>query len=107
WLQKEIEAIHRKRKSDILSRKQSIVGTNVYANLAETIPTLKIPKQDQYFVTGKLAELTTNQDLKFVSPNDLKSRYDIEAIPQRRISAPYEQMRIKATLLEGKLGTKP
>ncbi|MCL6570965.1 MAG: methylmalonyl-CoA mutase subunit beta [Bacillus sp. (in: Bacteria)] len=107
WLQKEIASIHRTRNSDILIRKQSIVGTNVYANLTEAAPTLNMPKPEQYFVTGIVEAVTTNPELKFVAPKELESGYEIVAIGARRLSAPYEEMRKKATLLEGKLGSKP
>jgi methylmalonyl-CoA mutase len=103
WLQKEIKEIYWKRNNDILTRKQSIVGTNVYANLAEILPTLNAPIVEQYFVEMNLA----SQEFKLVSANEVESRHDIEAISARRLSAPYEEMRKKAALLEGKLAAKP
>lgn len=85
WLQKEIAVVFSKRNIDILTRKQSIVGTNVYANLDEIVPSIKLEKAKPYFVNGK----------------------EIEAIPQRRLSEPYEEMRNKAKLLAEKTGSIP
>ncbi|QQZ10918.1 methylmalonyl-CoA mutase family protein [Heyndrickxia vini] len=38
WIQQEIKNIYDKRIIDIATRKQSLIGTNVYANLAEEVP---------------------------------------------------------------------
>jgi methylmalonyl-CoA mutase len=35
WLQEQVAAVKEKRQKDIFTRKQSIIGTNIYANLAE------------------------------------------------------------------------
>jgi methylmalonyl-CoA mutase len=84
-LQREIEAVYQQRNKDILTRKLSIVGTNVYANLDETVPPIKINKNEPFFVNGN----------------------DIDAIPHRRLSEPYEEMRNKAKRLEEKTGSIP
>lgn len=38
WLQQEIKNIRDQRLTDVATRKQSLIGTNVYANLAEQVP---------------------------------------------------------------------
>ncbi|WP_175384349.1 methylmalonyl-CoA mutase family protein [Bacillus sp. FJAT-27225] len=63
WFLEEVEKTLTERLSDIKARKRSIIGTNVYANLAEDKP----------------------------KPGIIK---------QARLSAPYEELRLKAIALE-------
>ena len=51
WLQEQISSVYEKRKQDIFTRKQSIIGTNVYVNLDEVVPTETKPLN-----TRRLAE---------------------------------------------------
>ncbi|MGG3470899.1 methylmalonyl-CoA mutase family protein [Neobacillus pocheonensis] len=85
WLQQEIAAVFEKRNTDIQSRKQSIIGTNVYANLDEMIP-VKKPIQKTILIS------TTDS-------------FSIEKIPKRRLSEPFEELRYKAKLIEEKTGS--
>ncbi|MFJ5715618.1 methylmalonyl-CoA mutase family protein [Neobacillus sp. NPDC093127] len=85
WLQKEITAAYDKKNSDIQTRKQSIVGTNVYANLAEIVPRKPLLNEKPYFADGE----------------------KIEAITERRLAEPYEELRRKAKGIEEKLAAKP
>lgn len=71
WLKKEIAATHDQRVSDAKARKHSIVGTTVYANLAETVK--------------PLPERSTDSG---------------QGIPQTRLSIPFEELRLKAATLE-------
>jgi methylmalonyl-CoA mutase len=87
WLQNEIKAINEKRQQDIFTRKQSIIGTNVYANL------------DEETTAGK--EQSYNR--KYVHPY---TSIKIEAISRTRLSEPYEELRKKAEELERKIGTE-
>jgi methylmalonyl-CoA mutase len=80
WLQKEIAAVYQKRNEDTQTRRQSIIGTNVYTNLDEDVPTKIQMKQNNYVLNG----------------------IEIEAIPQKRISEPFEVLRKKAKEMEGK-----
>ncbi|MEH7106254.1 methylmalonyl-CoA mutase subunit beta [Bacillus sp. JJ1764] len=77
WVQKEITAVFEKRNKDIQMRKQSIIGTNVYAKLDEPIPVPKMSPQ----------------------PKTVDSSLKIEKIPQRRLAEPYEELRFKAKQL--------
>lgn len=88
WLQQEITAIYDKKNTDIQTRKQSIIGTNVYANLDENI---SVSKQ------------RTELDIEWGENSLIK----IEAIPQKRLSEPFEELRRKARNLEGKIGLTP
>lgn len=82
WLQKEIFAVFEKRKNDTFTRKESIIGTNVYAKLDETV--------------------IVHDVLQEASPESL-NLFKIERIPQLRLSEPYENLRKRA----GKLMKKP
>ncbi|MGG3562641.1 methylmalonyl-CoA mutase subunit beta [Neobacillus rhizosphaerae] len=89
WLQKEIAAVYDKRNKDCQTRKQSMIGTNVYANLDESVPNLKSENKDSY------VQEKGNSLLK------------ICAIPQRRLSEPFEELRNKARNYEEAAGYKP
>lgn len=88
WLQNEISAISEKRVQDISTRKQSIVGTNVYANLDEVVTSVK--------------EIKANNYLKYD-----ESAAKIKAIPKTRLSEPYEKLRKISEKIESKSGSKP
>ena len=89
WLQHEITAIYDKKNTDIQTRKQSIVGTNVYANLDENISVIKQSKEKSDIGWGE------------------NSLIKIESIPQRRLAEPFEELRRKARNLERKIGLTP
>ncbi|CAH2716340.1 putative methylmalonyl-CoA mutase small subunit [Neobacillus rhizosphaerae] len=84
WLQRDIAAVYEKKNKDIQTRNHSIVGTNVYANLNEMVPEKKRLKKKPYFV---------GVDTSLIK---------IEAIPQRRLAEPFEELRIKANQLAKK-----
>ncbi|MHC0036000.1 methylmalonyl-CoA mutase family protein [Pseudoneobacillus sp. C159] len=78
WLQSEIAAILEKRQQDSFSRKQSIVGTNVYANLQEAHRVLV--KEDAVYEVGvhkiqpiRPQRLSKNYELLRQRANQLKS----------------------------------
>jgi methylmalonyl-CoA mutase len=87
WLQAEIFAVHEKRKTDIFNRKQSIIGTNVYANLDDVTP-------------GSTGVQTGEQRNNEVG-------IDIMPIPQLRLAQPYEELRGRATDINRKTGSQP
>jgi methylmalonyl-CoA mutase len=87
-LQNEIKAVNENRKQDIFTRKQSIIGSNVYANLDEVVTAPKVGTTDQYFNSeGAIIEITK--------------------IEKTRLSEPYENLRNMSKKLEEKLGSKP
>jgi methylmalonyl-CoA mutase len=86
WLQQEITAVYQKRNQDIQTRKQSIVGTNVYARLDEIAPNYKKHLETKQFIeNGQI----------------------IESIPHRRLAQPFEALRNRAENLAEKAGNKP
>lgn len=80
WIQEQISKVLKKRNEDIFTRKQSIIGTNIYANLNDK-PLQS--KNEQYCSERKSL-----------------------AIPQVRLSEPFEKLRRAAKELEN-IGGKP
>jgi methylmalonyl-CoA mutase len=89
WLQAKITDVYEKRKQDIFTRKQSIVGTNVYANLADIVP-------ENIEQATKPAD-SQKEDLSI----------SIAQVPQLRLSMPYEGLRKRADELKRKSGKIP
>ncbi|KGM46201.1 methylmalonyl-CoA mutase subunit beta [Neobacillus niacini] len=89
WLQDEITCIRTKREQDVSTRKQSIVGTNVYANLAET--------------AGSSTIQTCNNLIGVDGTNTIK----IKRIKNMRLSEPFEKLRKISEEIESKSGSKP
>jgi len=89
WLQQEIAAVYEKMNMDIQTRKQSIVGTNVYANLDENEAKKPLLKKNPHFAGGD------------------HSLIKIEAIHRRRLAEPFEKLRSKAKDIKEKLGAAP
>lgn len=78
WLQQQIAEVMEKRQEAIFTRKQTIVGTNKYANLQDE------PLQVSF----------ENED------SAVQGQAFIAAIPQVRLSQPFERLREKAAALE-------
>jgi methylmalonyl-CoA mutase len=89
WLQDEISSVLTQRRQDIFTRKQSIIGTNVYANLAEEIAPVKEHVTKPYF-----AQIDS-------------SAINIKPIKNNRLSEPYEELRNKSKVIESKTGSAP
>ncbi len=89
WLQQEINAIYEKRNFDIQTRKQTMIGTNAYAALAENVTYRSV------------------MDKKTSLVDDEKLVTKIEAIPARRLAEPFEELRRKAKYLEAQTGSIP
>jgi methylmalonyl-CoA mutase len=87
-LKNDIKVISEKRQQDIFTRKQSVIGTNNYANLDEQVPTAR-----DYNLTNKF-----NYDSSSVS---------FEAIIQTRIAEPFERLRKISIEIEKKSGLRP
>lgn len=82
WIQQEIASVMEKREHDVFVRKQTIVGTNKYANL-----------QDE----------PLNVD---IGSEEGKTEWFIAPVRKRRLSEPFEQLRARAEKLAGE-GKKP
>lgn len=89
WLQEEIAAVQTERVQDVFTRKQSIVGTNVYANLAEAACPAPVQRYNNYLC----AERST--------------RINIRQINNVRLSEPFEKLRKLSEEIKSKSGSKP
>ncbi|MDF2854466.1 MAG: methylmalonyl-CoA mutase [Neobacillus sp.] len=87
-LQNDINAISEKRKQDTFTRKQSVIGTNIYANLEEQV---QLSKDNR---------LATNSNYD-------SSQINFEAIKQTRGAEPFESLREISLKIENKSGSKP
>lgn len=75
WLQEQIKEVSEKRQKDIFTRKQSIVGTNKYANLEET------PLNVELSLGEKIMQS------------------DVFPVHEARLAEPYEKLRKRAEKL--------
>jgi len=89
WLQKEIARVYEERNMDVQTRKQSIIGTNVYAKLDETV------------------SLQAQQNPERPLADSHFSIEKITAVPQYRLAEPFEQLRLRAKQIELKTGSTP
>jgi methylmalonyl-CoA mutase len=87
-LQNDINEISGKRLKDIFTRKQSVIGTNIYANFEEQVPT------------------SIDSSLATISDDD-SSQIRFEAIKQSRGAEPFERLRKISLKIEDKSGSKP
>jgi methylmalonyl-CoA mutase len=88
WLQNEISIVYEKRQQDIFTRKASIIGTNVYANLDEQGPDCSHCEKEQN--------------------NSFQSeKIKIDQFPQLRLSQSFENLRERAEKINQKSGSRP
>jgi methylmalonyl-CoA mutase len=86
WLQQQISEIREKRQMDVYTRKQSIIGTNIYANLNDKPLQLTEEHADQA---------------------DIATEATVEPIPQIRLSEPFEKLRRRSEQLADQWGRNP
>ncbi|MGM0834565.1 MAG: methylmalonyl-CoA mutase family protein [Bacillota bacterium] len=86
FLQEKIKQVRDKRLKDVESRKKVLVGTNMYANLAEQLPNRG---------HSHIASPTENAMMK------------LEPITPMTLSLPFETLRYQAKEYAEKTGTKP
>lgn len=83
FLQEKIKQVRDKRLKDVESRKKVLIGTNMYANLAEQLPNR---------VQANIAVSTENE---------------VEPITPLKLSQPFETLRYQAKEYAEKTGAKP
>ena len=107
WLQEQIAQTAEVREQDIFTRKKSMIGTNVYANLSDDIsePVVQEIQRDYMIdsldaIIGKIASESSLKDsFKEVKPS-------FTPLKLKRLAEPYEELRFKAMKLEKK-GVEP
>lgn len=107
WLQEQIAETQEKRQQDIATRKKSMIGTNVYANLSDNISEPVVKESKRYYMIGSLdaiigkikSESTLKDSLREVKPSFVPLKLT-------RLAEPYEELRFKSKKLEKK-GVEP
>jgi methylmalonyl-CoA mutase len=79
WLQSEITNVLKKRQQDAYTRKQSIIGTNVYANLQDA-PQNLLKNEEKFYSSEGLIDKQ-------------KVSHSIQPITMQRLSKPFETLR--------------
>lgn len=87
WLQEQILAVKTKRQEDIFTRKQSVIGTNIYATL-----------DDQ--------PLQVDDVLEKIDQSEHKGEI-IQPLTQERLAGPFEKLRGKSERLKKATGSEP
>ncbi|GAM16307.1 methylmalonyl-CoA mutase subunit beta [Mesobacillus selenatarsenatis] len=103
WLQEQIVQTAENREQEIATRKKSMIGTNVYANLSDDIsePVIQEIQRDYMIdsldaVIGKIASESSLKD------NFKEMKPSFTPLKLKRLAEPYEEMRFKAMKLEKK-----
>ncbi|MFE7060929.1 methylmalonyl-CoA mutase family protein [Sutcliffiella sp. NPDC057660] len=86
FLQEKVKQVRDKRLKDVESRKKVLVGTNMYANLAEEL---------------------SNREQKHFAARTESAVIQVERITQMTLSQPFETLRYQAKEYAKKTGTKP
>lgn len=100
-IQKDIELVRQQKMKDVLNRKKSIIGTNVYANLEERLPEEILKSSGHLYTNVSLEELMVELEqgkgisvlLKKINDSDVDT---INAFKEIRLSQPFEELREKA-----------
>lgn len=86
FLQEKVKQVRDKRLKDVESRKKVLVGTNMYANLAEEL---------------------SNREQKHFAARTESAAIQVEPITQMTLSQPFETLRYQAKEYAEKIGAKP
>lgn len=107
WLQEQIAQTAEGREQDIATRKKSMIGTNVYANLSDEISE---PIKQELKRSWMMESLDASIDKIMADGSLLDSFKDVEPrfapLRLKRLAEPYEELRFKAKKLEKK-GMQP
>jgi methylmalonyl-CoA mutase len=99
WLQEEIAKTAARREKDIFSRKTSIIGTNVYANLSEQYTELESLHTGFSFTDKSFSDLTSLLSADKPITSFIKALNQLNVftpIKPRRLAEPYEKLRFQA-----------
>jgi methylmalonyl-CoA mutase len=106
WLQKQIAKTANEREKDILQRKKSIIGTNVYANLAEKIAEPGDLESRSTFIGGSLTD--NMQKIKSEEASSyIESTSSFPPLKKKRLAEPFEKLRFRAERIEKERDIKP
>ncbi|MGV2938308.1 methylmalonyl-CoA mutase family protein [Mesobacillus sp. LC4] len=107
WLQEQISLTAEAREQDIATRKKSVIGTNVYANLYDVIAESGVKGLKSNYMIDSLdsaiSKITSDSSL-LESFKEVKPSFT--SLKLNRLAAPYEELRFKAKKLESQ-GVQP
>lgn len=106
WLQEQIAKTAEEREKDILKRKKSIIGTNVYANLAEKIAEPGDLKSSSIFIGGSLTDNMEKIKSEQAS-SSIESTSGFPPLKMKRLAEPFEKLRFRAERIEKERNVKP
>lgn len=110
WLQEELAKTAEAREKDISTRRKSIIGTNVYANLSERIDEPEDQKKERVFFPGKLFAVLDKMSAggsMIDSMEELHSEAVFAPLNISRLAVPYENLRFQALRLQERTGSEP
>ncbi|MBM7648113.1 methylmalonyl-CoA mutase [Bacillus ectoiniformans] len=108
-LQNEFADMMKKRMNDLATRKKSMIGTNVYADLGETLPeadqvnAVSLANKEIDSFASLVNQIT--DETTIASLHVKESGEAISPLQTSRLSEPFEQLRKEAKRIEAKGGT--
>ncbi|PLR99857.1 methylmalonyl-CoA mutase family protein [Bacillus sp. T33-2] len=111
WLQNDLAAVLKIKINDAITRKQSIIGTNVYANPGEeAVPGFADKQIENTYAVRNAQEVVhwlENGESAAEAMKDCEKREVLKPLRQCRLAEPFELLRFKAINMELKSGNKP
>ncbi|MCM3665420.1 methylmalonyl-CoA mutase subunit beta [Mesobacillus subterraneus] len=108
WLQEQIAKTAGKREIDILKRKKSIIGTNVYANLAEKITEPDNHENSKNYISGSLVDIMQKiKSDEAISSSFIEISSNFPPLEMKRLAEPFENLRFKADRIEKEGSVRP
>lgn len=108
WLQEQVALTAEERKQDIFKRRKSIIGTNVYANLSEDTNKPDAEERKSRFMDGTLADsMNAMVSDNSIGDSFIEIKNSFPVLKVKRLAEPFEELRLKAALLEKEFGEKP
>jgi methylmalonyl-CoA mutase len=106
WLQEQIAKTAEEREKDILKRKKSVIGTNVYANLADKIAEPGDLESRSIFIgvslTDNMQKIKSEQ-----ASSSVESTSSFPPLKMKRLAQPFEKLRFRAERIEKERNVKP
>jgi methylmalonyl-CoA mutase len=106
WLQEQIAKTAEEREKDILKRKKSLIGTNVYANLADKIAEPGDLESRSNFIgvslTDNMQKIKSEQ-----ASSSVESTSSFPPLKMKRLAEPFEKLRFMAERIEKERNVKP
>lgn len=107
WLHEQIDKTAHAREEDLFKRKTSIVGTNVYAKLSETVRQPEVQNSNRPYFGGTLRDckkMIESEEPLLTGFEDIEQSFT--RLEPKRLSQPFEKLRFRAKVLE-KIGQRP